>query len=60
MIYLISRKYNLTARGTVSILKVSRTIADLEDSIIIKSQHILEAVQYRFGNNFSLYDGING
>ena len=51
LIYTISKKYNLTARGMVSILKVSRTIADLEESEIIKDSHIIEAVQYRVGYN---------
>ncbi|MDD5622328.1 MAG: YifB family Mg chelatase-like AAA ATPase [Actinomycetota bacterium] len=49
LIYAISGKYNLTARGTVSILKVSRTIADLEDSDIIKENHVIEAINYRMG-----------
>ena len=49
LIYTISGKYNLTARGTVSILKVSRTIADLEQSDIIKENHIIEAINYRAG-----------
>ncbi len=49
LIYTISGKYNLTARGMVSILKVSRTIADLEESNTIEERHIIEAVHYRVG-----------
>jgi magnesium chelatase family protein len=51
LIYTISKKYNLTARGTVSILKVSRTIADLEESKFIKENHITEAVHYRVSSS---------
>lgn len=37
----------LTARAYDRVLKVARTIADLEKSEIINSSHVLEAVQFR-------------
>ncbi|MDD4873960.1 MAG: magnesium chelatase, partial [Dehalococcoidales bacterium] len=41
------KQMNLSARAFHRILKLARTIADLENSDIIKSNHIAEAIQYR-------------
>lgn len=40
-------KLNLSARAYTKIIKVSRTIADIEKSKEIKKEHIIEAIQYR-------------
>jgi magnesium chelatase family protein len=41
------KQLNLTARGFHRILKLARTIADLENGDYIKVHHIAEALQYR-------------
>lgn len=40
-------RISLTARGYFKVLKVARTIADLENCDNILSRHVLEALQYR-------------
>ncbi|SDK44804.1 YifB family Mg chelatase-like AAA ATPase [Natronincola ferrireducens] len=44
-------KLNLSARAYNRIIKISRTIADLDESDSIKSHHVAEALQYRRVNN---------
>ena len=45
--YLAMTELNISARGYNKILKVGRTIADLDHSDTVRLEHISEAVQYR-------------
>jgi magnesium chelatase family protein len=40
-------KFHLSARAYHRILKVARTIADLENSETVNSPHLIEAIGYR-------------
>ncbi|ASJ21784.1 YifB family Mg chelatase-like AAA ATPase [Brachyspira hampsonii] len=44
-------RFSMSARSYNKILKVSRTIADLDDKDIIGAEHVTEALQYRFNFN---------
>ena len=42
------RQFGLSPRGYHRLLKISRTIADMENSKNITTKHLAEAIQYRF------------
>ncbi len=42
-----SLEFNLSARAYFKVIKVARTIADLDENESIKNEHIAEALQYR-------------
>jgi magnesium chelatase family protein len=47
MLELVTDRLGFSARTYTRILKVARTIADLDGSVTIREQHIAEAIQYR-------------
>ena len=42
-----ARQMSLTARGYHRVLRVARTLADLESSATVRRMHIAEALSYR-------------
>lgn len=54
LVKLAFEKYKMSARGYTRILKVARTIADLDASEDIKESHIAEALAYRNIDKFGL------
>lgn len=47
LLQLAQQKLNLSARGYHRVLRVARTIADLDDSHTVTSAHVSEALSYR-------------
>jgi len=47
LLEIVTEKLGFSARAYTRILKVARTIADLEGTEAIREQHIAEAIQYR-------------
>ena len=42
-----SERFNFSGRAYHSVIKLARTIADLDDKEDIEQNHIFEAIQYR-------------
>jgi magnesium chelatase family protein len=47
LIEMAIEKLGLSARAYTKVLKVARTIADIEEEEKIRSSHVAEAIQYR-------------
>ena len=50
MVESMSREHDLSGRGIIRVLRVARTIADLDDSDAVSEEHLLEAFMYRVEN----------
>ena len=45
-----AERFHLSARGYHRVLRVARTIADLDHSLAVRRPHIAEAISFRMGN----------
>jgi magnesium chelatase family protein len=50
-----SQRFQLSARAYLKMVKIARTIADLEGAAEIETQHVAEALQYRAKSNDENY-----
>lgn len=50
------QKYQLSGRRYDRVLKLARTIADLDNSVAIAQNHLMEALQYRMFEKEALYN----
>ncbi|MDD7203290.1 MAG: YifB family Mg chelatase-like AAA ATPase [Coriobacteriales bacterium] len=46
----MARRHHLSGRGVIRVLRVARTIADLDRSDAVKSEHLYESCMYRVEN----------
>lgn len=46
----MARRHFLSGRGIIRVLRVARTIADLEESAQVRDEHLLESCMYRVEN----------
>ena len=53
LLKMAAQRLNLSSRGVTKILKIARTIGDLEGSDKIKKKHLIEAIGYRNNENES-------
>lgn len=54
----IFQQYQLSARGATKIMRVARTIADLDHSENVQCRHMLEALSYRMTDIFQKGSGV--
>lgn len=46
----MARRHHLSGRGVIRVLRVARTIADLDRSDAVKSEHLYESCMHRVEN----------
>ena len=50
LLNMVAERFHLSARGYHRVLRVARTIADLDGSETVRKPHLAEAVSFRLGN----------